>query len=154
MTPNPSLHPKCNSWLRQLSPSVSEDRVSFIESKHLLRILGEINDIEIVWLRFYLFPYMNGDDSFRTKHATILEPVTAHLGSDQTTLDRHALQENYLQHLVSLGLLERPLYVDSKTNHPVFDRMSKDWRRQGHNVTPLGRLLLRHIGLNLADGEA
>ena len=137
-----------------LANGVSEERVSFIESKHLLRILGEINEIEIVWLRFHLFPYMNGDDEFRAKHGTILEPVAAHLGSDQITLDRNALQKNYLQHLVSLGLLERPLYVDSKTNLPVFDKMSRDWRRQSHNVTPLGRLLLRHIGLDLPSDEA
>jgi hypothetical protein len=137
-----------------LAAGVSEERVSFIESKHLLRMLGEINDIEIIWLRFYLYPYMNGDEEFRAKHASVLEPVGAHLGSDQATLDRQALRENYLQHLVSLGVLEHPLYVDSKTSLPVFDKMSKDWRRQGHRVTPLGRLLRRHIGLGTAENEA
>lgn len=136
-----------------LAAGVSEDRVSFIESKHLLRILGEINDVEAIWLRFYRYPFMKGDEEFREKHVNVLEPITAHLGSDQGTLDRHALQENYLQHLVSLGLLERPLQIDSKTGYPAFDKMSKDWKTQGHHVTPLGSLLLRHIGLDLRDEQ-
>lgn len=132
-----------------LAAGVSEERISFVETKHLLRILGEVNDIEIVWLRFYLNPVMNGDHEFRTKHAAVLSPVTASSGSDQATLDRHALQKNYLQHLVSLGLLERPLEVDSKTGYPAFDKFSKDWKSRGYLLTPLGRLLLRHIGFEL-----
>lgn len=128
---------------------VSEDRISFIETKHLLRILGEVNDIEIIWLRFYLNPVFDGDHEFRTKHEAVLEPVSAALDSDQATLDKHALQQNYLQHLVSLGLLDRPLDVDSKTGYPKFDKLSRDWKTRGHHVSPLGRLLLRHIGLSM-----
>ena len=131
-----------------LATGVSDDRISFLETKHLLRILGEINDIEIIWLRFYLHPVLNGDDEFRTKHEAVLKPVSATLGGEQTTVDRHALQKNYLQHLVSLGLLERPLDVDSRTGYPKFDKFSHDWKTRGHHVTPLGRLLLRHIGLD------
>jgi hypothetical protein len=130
-----------------LACGISKDRVSFIESKHLLRILGEINDIEVIWLRFYLVPYMDSDHEFREKHSAVLEPVAATLGSNRATLDRHALQQNYLQHLVSLGLLARPLQIDSKTGYPAFDKMFGDWKSKGHQVTPLGRLLLRHIGL-------
>lgn len=132
-----------------LATGVSEDRISFVETKHLLRILGEINDIEVIWLRFYLHPVINGDHEFRNKHASVLEPVRASLGSDQATLDRHALQRNYVQHLVSLGLLERPLEVDSKTGYPTYDKLSRDWKTRGHQLTPLGRLLLRHIGFEL-----
>jgi len=135
-----------------LATGVSEDRISFIEAKHLLRILGEVNDIEIIWLRYFLDPVLNGDYEFRAKHGTVLEPVTPTLGSDQATLDKHALQQNYLQHLVSLGLLERTLDVDLKTGQPIFDRFSHDWKRKGLHVTPLGRLLLRHIGFNTESG--
>jgi len=131
-----------------LASGISEDRVSYIESKHMLRILGEINDIEIIWLRLYLMPYLNGDHEFREKHAAVLEPVVATLGSDQTTVDRQALQKNYLQHLQSLGLLEQPLQLDMKTKQPSADPFTNDWKRQNHQVTTLGRLLLRHIGLN------
>jgi len=136
-----------------LATGVSEDRISFIETKHLLRILGEVNDIEIIWLRFNLHTVINGDHEFRAKHKAVLEPVSATFGSDQATLDKHALQQNYLQHLVSLGLLERPLDVDSKTGYPKFDKFSRDWKTRGHHVSPLGRLLLRHIGFDTKDGD-
>lgn len=52
-----------------LASGVSEDRVSFVESRHLLRILSQINDIEVIWLRFYSHRSLNGDEEFRSKHA-------------------------------------------------------------------------------------
>ena len=131
-----------------LASGVTETHVSFVESKHLLRILSQINDIEIIWLRFYHYPFLNGDDEFRNKHTAVLEPIAATLSSDQETLDRHALQENYTEHLISLGLLNRPLQVDGKTGYPMFDKFTKDWKTQGTQTTPLGRLLLKYIGLD------
>lgn len=130
-----------------LASGMSKEHVSFVESKHLLRILGEINDVEVIWLRFYLNPHLEGDEEFRATHAQVLEPVAAHIGSDQETVDREALQDNYVQHLVSLGLLSRPLRADAKTGQPTFDRSSGNWRMARARVTPLGRLLLRQIGL-------
>ena len=60
--------------------SISSDDLEHFESKHLLRILGELNDIEIIWLRFYLDSTMGGDTDFREKHDHILNPVPAHSG--------------------------------------------------------------------------
>lgn len=131
-----------------LASGVTDTHVSFVESKHLLRILSQINDIEVIWLRFYHYPFLNGDDEFRNKHTAVLEPIAATLSSDQETLDRHALQENYTEHLISLGLLKRPLQVDGKTGYPMFDKFTKDWKTQGTQTTPLGRLLLKYIGLD------
>lgn len=130
-----------------IANGVDGERLSFVESKQILRLLGEINDIEVIWLRFYLYPYMNGDLEFREKHKAVLAPVSAEYGSDQATQDKRALQQNYLQHLVSLGLLERPLQVDQKTGYPIYDKAAKDWKTQGHQLTSLGRLVLRQIGL-------
>lgn len=135
-----------------LASGVTATHVSYVESKHLLRILSQINDIEVIWLRFYHYPYLSGDDEFRTKHAAVLKPVRATIGSDQATLDQHALQENYTEHLISLGLLTRPLQIDSKTGYPIFDKFTKNWKTQGTQTTPLGRLLVRYIGLECAKG--
>ncbi|MCA1792892.1 MAG: hypothetical protein ABR534_13050 [Desulfotignum sp.] len=71
-----------NPWFAGLQ-SISSDDLEYFESKHLLRLLGELNDIEIIWLRFYLNPVLNGDNDFREKHSNILNPVGAHLGSAQ-----------------------------------------------------------------------
>jgi hypothetical protein len=134
-----------------LASGMSETRVSFVESKHLLRILSQINDIEIIWLRFYHYPYIGGDEDFRNKHAAILKPIMATLGSDQEILDQSALQENYTEHLVSLGLLTRPLQIDSKTGYPVFDKSKRNWKTQSAQTTRLGKMLLRYIGLDRAE---
>jgi hypothetical protein len=126
--------------------SLTSEEVSFIESKHLLRILGEINDIEVIWLRFFLHPIMGGDDAFRAKHKALLQPARAHLGSSQQDLDKHALQESYKEHLAQLGLLRENFKVDPKTKTLSVDNFGK-LKRDGFEITALGRLLLRQVGL-------
>ena len=88
-----------------LANGIKSDDVSYIESKHLLRILGELNDAEIVWLRFYLVR-MGGDEEFRTKHQHIVKPIPVHMGSSQADRDKFAIQKSYKQHLEQLGLLD------------------------------------------------
>lgn len=116
-----------------------------------MRILGQINDIEVIWLRYYSFPLLKGDDVFRNFHQKTIESVVVTLGSYETTVDKQALQRNYVQHLVSLGLLEKPLYIDSKTGLPVFDKHIGAWKTHSHQVTNLGKLLLQYIGLSTRE---
>ena len=130
-----------------VSAGLTEDKVSYVESKHLLRILSKLNDIEIIWLRFYDFPFMSGNHEFRVKHAAVLKPITVTLSCGSEVIDQEVLQQNYVEHLVSLGLLRRSLKVDSTTRQPVFDLHSGDWKYQSRQSAPLGRLLLRQIGI-------
>lgn len=111
--------------LRQAAKSTSDDRreyiasvvatgiasetIDCIETKHLLRILGEINDIEVIWLRYYLVETMNGDNEFRDKHANVLG-----LSSDAPERAKDALRWSYKEHLVQLGLLGRKHKIDKK----------------------------------------
>jgi hypothetical protein len=132
-----------------LAAGISETHVSFVETKHLLRILSQINDIEIIWLRFYHYAYVSGDEEFRNKHVRTLTPISTTLGSDQETLDQEALQDNYTEHLVSLGLLIRRLQVDSKSAYPVFDKAAAKWKTQRAQTTRMGKLLLKFIELDL-----
>src|SRR5581483_8795998 len=126
-----------------IANSLSSEDVSFIESKHLLQVLGEINDIEVIWLNFYLNARIGGDDEFRSKHEHILAPISAHMGSPQAELDKRTLQDSYKDHLVRLGLLRERFKVDSKTKMPEFDTSTGAPKRQGYDLTPFGRLLLR-----------
>jgi hypothetical protein len=126
--------------------SLTPEAISFIESKHLLKLLGEINDIEVIVLRSYLHATIGGDEEFRTKHEEPLRRVPVHLGSTQPELDKHALQESYRQHLVRLGLLEERFELDSKTKMPRFDTQTGAPKRQRLVITTLGGLLLRQVG--------
>jgi len=127
-----------------LRNSIHADQINHLESKHLLRILGELTDIEVIWLRSYLNAAIGSDQAFRDRHREVLESVGAHMGSPQTELDRDAIQESYRLHLAQLGLIKPEFRLDSRTRqvqidgrgHPVVAR---------HAITPLGRLLLRTI---------
>lgn len=140
---NESFTDLLEEGLRQAARSITDERreyiaslianslesgdVEYYESKHLLKLLDEINDIEIIWLRFYLVPTMDGDTEFREKHKEILKPVSKVMGSPQPVRDKGTLQDNYKHHLERLGLLEK----DNKS----------------FRLASLGSLLLRVIGL-------
>ncbi|MGI1999629.1 hypothetical protein [Shewanella frigidimarina] len=123
--------------------SISSEDIEHYESKHLLRILGELNDVEIIWLRFYLDPVMNGDIDFREKHANIINPTSAHSESTQPELDKSTLQNSYKEHLSSLGLLEKKIDINTSGR-------STKLKTTGFTITSLGRLLLREVGFNNA----
>jgi hypothetical protein len=125
----------------------SED-IEYAESKHLLRMLGQINDVEVIWLRFYLEPTIQGDMEFRQKHDAILEPIHAYIGCSQETLDKDSLQQSYKEHLTQLGLLERRYDIDMKTKEPKFETTTGKQKVRGYQITSLGRLLLRQIDLH------
>ena len=143
--------------LRQAARSLSDERreyisalvassltsvdIEYFESKHLLRILGEINDIEVIWLRSYLDPELGGDKDFFEKHSHILNPIPAHIGSSQSEIDKSTLQESYKEHLTSLGLLEKEIDMDTSGNGVKL-------KTKGFKISSLGRLLLRELGFS------
>jgi hypothetical protein len=156
--------------MRQAARSLSEERrdyissivanglraedIDLIESRHLLRVLGELNDLEVLWLRYHLNPSMGGDEEFREKHSNVLEPALATLGSSQREVDREALQKSYVDHLVRLGLLAPVYKLSHPDKRPEFDSWTGAQKIRRHEVTPLGTLLLRQIDLKLPpDGS-
>lgn len=130
-----------------IEKGLNSEHISYIESKHLLQLLEALNDAEIIWLRFYLEPTIGGDEEFRNKHKNVLEHVVATLGSSQHELDKSALQSSYQEHLERLGLIQAHYRTDSRTGMPEFDKLSGKPKVTYHDLTLLGRLLLRFIGL-------
>lgn len=131
-----------------IANSISSEDVEFFESKHLLRILGEINDIEVIWLRFYLIPTIDGDTEFREKHKEILKFAIATIGASQSILDKSALQDSYKEHLTQLGLLEYRYQTNTRTKQPEFDTFTGGLKVSGYGIMLLGKLLLRQISLS------
>ena len=150
--------------IRQAASSTSDERRSYIaslivngltseqteyaESRQLLRILGEINDIEVIWLRFYRVPTIGGDETFREMHKDVLEPVFATMGSTPDERDKYALQESYKDHLAQLGLLQPRYRTDMQTGIPEFSRSTGAMKITGYELTLLGELLLKEIDLD------
>lgn len=121
-----------------IANSILSDDIAEIESKHLLRILKELNKIEVIWLRSFLHNSLKGDEDFREKYKHILKPVSASLESSQTELDKSTLQISYKEHLSSLGLLEKISELEALNGNSKL-------KTKNYEITSLGRLLLREI---------
>ncbi len=130
-----------------ISRSLTRDEVNHSETKHLMRILGELNDVEVVWLKNYQYPTMGGNRDFRSRHKEVLRHRIAVAGSSTDELDQAALQESYQNHLISLGLLTGIVSrdIDGQTE---FDQFTGNLKISYYQTSPLGNLLLRTIGLS------
>jgi len=125
---------------------ITSEREKIIESKQILRLLGEINDVEVIWLRAHMIRTIRGDEDFYEKHKSILEPKMAYIGASSEELDKHTLQISYKEHLVQLGLLECKYQTNRTTKQLEIDSGGK-LTVASREITSLGRLLLKHIGL-------
>lgn len=128
-----------------LANGMKQEKISAIESKHLLKILGQINDIEVVWLKAYFDWMWVGETEFTQKHEVILRPVGSYMGAPQELTDKESLQKSYKSHLAQLGLL-RPRYTMDRNSMPEFD-MDRGLKLSGYEITGLGQLLVRQIDL-------
>jgi hypothetical protein len=147
-----SLNDERREYIANLiTNSLSQKDIEYFESKYLMRILNEVNDIEIVWLKFYLGIIFGGDKEFQENHAAILSPITATLGGPEKDLEKEALQTSYKDHLSQLGLLRPHFETDTKTHLPVYDRFTGGQKIRSYEITSLGRLFLRFLGLSNSD---
>ena len=126
-----------------IANGVASANISHIESKHLLRILGDLNDVEIIRLgRFRLDA--SHQDYFQKHQAVLAEPFVPD-AAPREEHDKQILRESYDDHLVQLGLLVPRYSVDFESGLPRFDRLTGRPESHGYLLTRLGGLLLRHI---------
>jgi hypothetical protein len=102
--------------------------VTFEEARHLLRLLGELTDIEVIWLGFYCGNMFPGHHNFIELHADILDPVIATYGSSDQTKSAQALQHSYRDHLIRLGLVEQE-FVTNVQGEPVFEAVRREFKK-------------------------
>lgn len=128
---------------------ISSERIDLIELKHILKILGEVNDLEVIWLRYFMMVIPPLDQEFRTKHKEVLKPIFTHAGLSPSSIEfeKAALQSSYKEHLVQLGLLDRKYKIDSKTKEVKFNNRGQ-FEVDNYEITRLGRLLLKYISLS------
>lgn len=124
---------------------ITDDQIAFEESKLLLKLMSELNDIEIIWLRFYKIPTIGGDNEFRNKHKNVLEHVRTYIGVDKGTLQKAALQDSYRQHLERLGLIKSNIRISSETKQPEYDSFSGQPKTSYSETTILGKMLLEQM---------
>jgi hypothetical protein len=131
-----------------VAESVRTEDISYIESKHMLRILGELNDIEVIRLGSYV---SQSRDEYGKKHEAVLKRVVAVLNSPQEVIDKETLQQSYDEHLIQLGLVARyEVTPPINKNDPeaLFAALSRPKGPSMIRITSLGMLLCRQIGLS------
>ena len=112
-----------------------------------MRLLDQVNDIEVVWLHFHREIQTDEAGNFRQKHKDVLTPVIASINSSMDIVNKQALQESYKEHLSQIGLLEPNYHINMQTNLPDFDRTSGAMKVWYYGITTLGNVLLNQIGL-------
>ena len=116
---------------------IEDDTVEFIESKYLLGLLSEINDIEILWLKSFTFRYKGEGAEFLELHNEVLKPIALYNSSTAEDIKKGTLQLSYKEHLDRLGLAK------AKYN----TRMSGYEELVSCEITLLGKMLLKNIGV-------
>jgi hypothetical protein len=128
-----------------LSAEMTRKQIDEHDSRHLLRILGELNDVEAVWLRHYAGNSFRGHHEFQDLHREILDlKVVADYPSDDARMAASALKESYLSHLVQLGLMEDQFSVNAN-GFPEMEWGGRKFRVR-REITHLGAMLLELIG--------
>lgn len=130
-----------------ISNGISSEKLQLEESKSLLRLLQELSDIEIIWLRHYLVGNASEDNAFREKHKNLLTNIPDVLGADELTKTKMALQQSYKGNLERLKLISYIYQVDKKTGIPKLNTYTGEQSKAATLVTTLGRLLLKEIGI-------
>lgn len=126
-----------------LSKSLTNEDLEHVEEKKLLWLLGELNDAEVLTLKFYSLG-LKAKQGFADLHKELFAPVDLSHAAPGN-IDKKALRDSYRNRLLELGLLE-PLYKKPETGKvPEFDLKTGRIKATDQKVTGLGKLLLRYI---------
>lgn len=132
--------------------SITNEQLSHIEEKKLLSLLGELNDAEVLTLKYYSLR-SNERRQFAALHEDLFKPVRRTFMSPQIDLDRAALHDSYRTKLIEVGLLDLEYKRVQKGALPDFDERTGRIKANGYKVTSLGKLLLRSIDQNPGNSQ-
>ena len=149
-----AAHAKSESRLEQLANLVAhglaDEDPKQAEASKMLWLLEKLNDVEVILLRARIVQTQEDaqrDAEFREKHAAIIAPRGTHMGSSWDEIEEEAIHNSYRQHLVDLGLLRPSFKRPKKNEFPEFDPKTGMMKANGHDITLLGKMLLRYLGL-------
>ncbi len=126
---------------------ISDDDADINNAKYLLGLLSEINDNEVIWLRYFHERSINDKSQFRELHKNVLEPIVVVLGSSKEERQRGALQDSYKEHLERLGLIRHNIRMNKDLGVPEYNKFTNKPEVSYSQTTTLGDMLLEKIGL-------
>jgi hypothetical protein len=127
-----------------LTTCITSEALAHLEEKKLLWLLGELNDAEVLTLKFFSLS-LGEKQGFATLHKELFAPLDVSFGAPELNVDKGALRNSYRNRLLELGLLE-PAYKKPETGKvPEFDVKTGRLKATDLRVTRLGKLLLRYV---------
>ncbi|MBC7767416.1 MAG: hypothetical protein H7124_01375 [Phycisphaerales bacterium] len=127
-----------------VTSGISASDADVTRRKRLLILLGELDDDEVNLLNAYGRSYGGAD---RDAFEAVSRPGPIHMGSNREEIDQESLYVAGKEHLLRLGLLQKN-YARPKQGQsvPEFDARAGDFKHSVE-ISSLGRLLLREIGM-------
>jgi hypothetical protein len=136
-----------------LKNSIRNETLDHIGEKKLLALLNELNDAEILTLKFYSL-IADERRKFAEVHSDLFAPIDLSHGAPEENIDKGALRSSYRNKLIEIKLLE-PVYKRSeKGKVPEFDEKTGQMKATSLKVTWLGKLLLRYIDQSPSTDDA
>lgn len=126
---------------------ISNDEAIINNAKYLLGLLSELNDNEVIWLRYFHERTLHDKGQFRALHNNILAPVQVVLGSSKEERQKGAIQESYKEHLERLGLIKSHIKMNKDLGVPEYNTFTNKPEIRYSEATTLGNMLLENIGL-------
>lgn len=127
-----------------LKNSLTSEELDHIHEKKLLSILGELNDAEIIFLRYESLRQHEKNKFFK-EHQITLMPKRAAIGSPRTEHDKNALWDSFQEKLFQLNLLKRVFKKPKFGEVAEMDENTGMIKSQYITLTQLARVLLRYI---------
>lgn len=116
------------------------------EANRMLRLLSELEDDQVIVLASYLNKNKHNKE-FRETHASVLEHKIDYVGGGIERSDAAEMQQAAKQQLVRLKLLKPIFKMPHKSELPEFDTKTGMIKLSHYDITWLGSMLLRYLGL-------
>lgn len=128
-----------------LKNSLTSDEIDHLGEKKLLGVLNELNDAEIIHLKYKALDHHDEQMAYYETHRDVLEAESPGFGNTMTEYDKLSLWRSYRSKLIDLGLVQ-PVYKKPGRNEQAeFDEKTGMMKSTYSRLTGLGDLLLSYI---------
>lgn len=131
---------------RLVAYGISGDEQARLEAKRLLDLLAALDDAQVVLLASYLMKNQRNEE-FRKAHENVLASSRVHMGSTREEHDAALVRGLAREQLIRVGLLRERFKKPAKGQTPELDEKTGRMKVEGRELSSLGRLLLRRLGL-------
>jgi hypothetical protein len=137
-----------------IASGLRKDQENYLQSRFLLRILGQLNDAEILILYYYWLGHSSGALQFEARHPELV-PYAPQWPPHNAEPDATAVRQGYHNHLADLGLLNREYEtgrygiqnVDLADPRSALESLAQpgEVKFKGLRISDLGRVLLSFV---------